>query len=96
MLTCHLSYHYECANEDPRVALDHMTYECYCSAHSRQRPSYDLKPVDIPPVEYLELDPTDTEKQTESQKGGSNGNAPATRISVSLAVSPRAPPPPPP
>jgi hypothetical protein len=54
-LPCHNAYHYECANADPRVALDHMAYQCYCSAHSRPRPSFELKPIAVPPGEYLDL-----------------------------------------
>ena len=53
-LPCRNSYHYECANRDPRVALDHMTYTCHCSAHSRPRPSSELKPLPMPHGEYLD------------------------------------------
>jgi hypothetical protein len=41
------------------VALNHMTYECHCSAHSRPRPSHELKPVPVPPGEsfcIIEID----------------------------------------
>jgi hypothetical protein len=87
---CRNAYHYECANADPRVALDHMTYECFCSTHSRQRPSYELKPIVVPPGEYFEAEPA--ELTTTSPKAGSRGNGSGARLSVNVDMSTRAPP----